>query len=128
MAEQGKQREALLRLLKEASAGTSVHPAPRPAMLCKVVPAEPNLWSWAGAETRGCRARLRMLGGKGNLDSCLRSLGSHWQASAEAQREREGEMALGISSGNITHPLTRSGVPLSCGWHFLSLAWDWSDL
>lgn len=37
-------------------------------------------------------------------------------------------MAPGISSGNITHPLTRSGVPLSRGWHFLCIAWDWSDL
>lgn len=37
-------------------------------------------------------------------------------------------MAPGISSGNITHPLTRSGVPLSRGWHFLCIAYDWSDL
>lgn len=97
MAEQGKQREAVLRLLKEASAGTSVRQAPRRCCVksSPAVPApssKPNLRSWAGAETetRGCRARLRMLGGKGNLDSCLRSLGSHWQSSAEAQREREG--------------------------------------
>lgn len=74
---------------------------------------------------RGCRAWSWMLGGKGILASFLRCPGSYWQSSAEAPREREGEVAPGISSKNTTHPLTHSGVPLSRGWHLLCTAWDW---